>query len=109
MVLCLSIVNFTACQLQQIEAALKRSSFTPVCKADGSFKEIQCATTPTLKCWEVNGEGKRIQDIDVTIHLTAHRRQPQQSKEKRIGVYPALEEDEIGNICELIKIIYHQF
>lgn len=57
----------------------------------------------------MNGEGKRIQDIDVTIHLTAHRRQPQQSKEKRIGVYPALEEDEIGNICELIKIIYHQF
>lgn len=106
-VLCLSIVNFTACQLQQIEAALKRSSFTPVCKPDGSFKEIQCATTPTLNCWEVNREGKKIQDIDVTIHLTAHHRQQQLSKEKRIGVYPTLEEDEIGNICALIKIICH--
>lgn len=102
-------MNFTACQLQQIEAALKRSSFTPVCKPDGSFKEIQCATTPTLKCWEVNREGKKIQDIDVTIHLSAHRRQPQESKEKRIGVYPALEEDEIGNILALIKIIYYYF
>lgn len=91
-------VNFTACQLQQIEAALKRSSFTPVCKPDGSFKEIQCATTPTLSCWEVNREGKKIQDIDVTIHLTAHHRQQQLSKEKRIGVYPTLEEDEIDEI-----------
>ena len=107
MCLSLSIVNFTACQLQKIEAALKRSSFTPVCKPDGSFKEVQCVTTPALKCWKVNIEGKKIQDIDVTIHLTAHRRQPQQSKEKRIGVYPALEEDEIGNICALIKIVYY--
>lgn len=107
MFLPLSIVNYTTCQLQQIEAALKRSSFTPVCKPDGSFKEIQCVTTPTLKCWEVNTEGKKIRDIDVTIHLTAHRRQPQESKEKRIGVYPALEEDEIGNIRPLTKIIYY--
>jgi len=103
MFLLLSIVNFTACQLQQIEAALKRSSFTPVCKPDGSFKEIQCVTTPMLKCWEVNREGKKIQDIDVTIHLTSHRRQSHESKERRIGVYPSLEGDEIGNISAWIK------
>ena len=57
----------------------------------------------------MNREGKKIQDIDVMIPLTADRRQPQQSKEKRIGVYPALEEDEIGNICALIKMICHEF
>ncbi|KAL9981487.1 hypothetical protein ACROYT_G010194 [Oculina patagonica] len=88
-------VNYTTCQLQRNEAALKRSSFAPVCNPDGSFKEIQCATTPTLKCWQVNKEGKKIQDIDVEIHLSAHHRQPQAAKEKRIGVYPALDEDEM--------------
>ncbi|KAJ7389104.1 hypothetical protein OS493_033426 [Desmophyllum pertusum] len=91
-------VNFTTCQLQQIEAALKRSTFTPVCKPDGSFKEIQCTTTPTLQCWRVNTKGNKIEDVDVTIHLPVHRRQPQVSKEKRIGEYPELEGDEIDEI-----------
>ena len=53
--------------------------------------------TPTVKCWRVDKEGRKIQDIDVTIKYNAHVRQPQAAKEKRIGRFSDMEDEEIGN------------
>ncbi|XP_074636981.1 serine protease hepsin-like isoform X1 [Acropora palmata] len=77
-------VNYTLCQLKKIEASLSRSSFTPTCKADGSFQEIQCQINPVLKCWKVDREGKKIQDLDATIKVTEPiGRQSLEAKEKK--------------------------
>lgn len=92
------IANYTLCQMQQIEASISRRTFPPICKADGSFNEIQC--TPNLKCWRVDREGIKIQDIDVTLKYKAGPRQSLEVKEKRIGQYSDLDE-EIGNSLEL--------
>lgn len=94
-------VNYTLCQLKKIEASLSRSSFTPTCKADGSFQEIQCQINPALKCWKVDREGKKIQDLDATIKVTEPiGRQSQEAKEKKkITEHQSSfwEDDEIGN------------
>lgn len=95
-------VNYTLCQLKKIEASLSRSSFTPTCKADGSFQEIQCQINPVLKCWKVDREGKKIQDLDATIKVTEPiGRQSLEAKEKKKNTEHQSsfwgEEDEIGN------------
>ena len=99
------LVNYTTCQLQKIQAALRRRSFSPGCNPDGSFREIQCTTTTSMKCWKVDPHGKKIQDIDATIKFSSERHQPLASKEKTISIrqFPELEEDEIGNLCSLFR------
>ena len=97
------IVNYTSCQLQQIEASISRSTFTPNCNADGSFRPMQCSMSPTLKCWQVDKEGRKIQDMDVTLN---YPRQPMEAKEKRIGQFADLVDKEIGNLYYLVKAVY---
>lgn len=90
-------VNYTTCQLQKVEAALRRRGFSPACNPDGSFREIQCTTTTPLKCWKVNAHGKKIQETDVTIKFSSpspsERRQ--QGKPQNVQQFPILEEDEM--------------
>ena len=75
-----------------------RSPFTPTCKADGSYQEIQCITTPSLKCWRVDQEGRKIQDVDVTIQHDAPIRQSDARVGQRIGRFFSMEDDEIGSL-----------
>jgi len=51
--------------------------------------------TPTIRCWKVDREGRKIQNIDVTINYNAHPRQPMAAKEKRIGQFSDMEDEEI--------------
>lgn len=87
--------NYTKCQLQKIKSSILRSPFTPTCKADGSYQEIQCITTPSLKCWRVDQEGRKIQDVDVTIQHDAPIRQSDARVGQRIGRFFSMEDDEI--------------
>lgn len=75
-------VNYTLCQLKKIEASLSRSNFTPICKADGSFREIQCQINPVIKCWKVDREGNKIKDMAATMKIT-ETKQSLQAKEKK--------------------------
>ena len=92
------LVNYTSCQLQRIEASLLRRPFRPICKPDGSFGEIQCTTTPKLKCWKVDRDGKKIEDYDITFNSKPHPQQSLQTKEKRIRQHSTLGDDEIGKL-----------
>ncbi|CAH3198828.1 unnamed protein product, partial [Porites evermanni] len=87
--------NYTKCQLQKIKSSILRSPFTPTCKADGSYQEIQCITTPSLKCWRVDREGRKIQDVDVKIQHDAAIRQSDARVGQRIGRFFSMEDDEI--------------
>lgn len=101
------LVNYTTCQLQKVEAALRRRGFSPACNPDGSFREIQCTTTTPLKCWRVNAYGEKIKETDVTIKFSSpsEHRQPQASigKPKNVQQFPNLEEDEMGNLFTLFR------
>ena len=93
------LVNYTSCQLQQIEASLLRRPFSPICKSDGSFSVIQCTMTPKLKCWKVDRNGRKIEDYDITFNSKPHPQQPSgvgKEKEKRIKQQSTLDDEEIG-------------
>ena len=100
-------VNFTACQLQRIEALKREGSFSPICKDDGSYSEIQCVRLPITKCWAVDKDGEKVPDSDVTVFVETAQKQTQWPKEHSAGEYEDFAEDEEGGCVSYFALALH--